>query len=285
MTIIISRHYNIQQVIQVKNEVWIWWLQDVCGGQSILDIVRLTVQLWDRYNFQTLPFPTYQLKQCSVNVRFPGCTWEVNSHWMYSARQLGGITLLVAPFCLKASGNLCQSQVNRWPLTMFKGLLATYKVLWSDITFVQFWSAFFPASVDFTNCPKGSVAHMCWSHSAVSHCCMQITIWKHSANHVNYYTAFNYTKWYSVLWSWAFPEGELLGVLGCHLKSLTLCSWEQESYPGAIWAYIEDNHIKRRPCPSKHLEVEEFSLSCPGSGWSWSGELNAVSLSAWSKDV
>ena len=110
--------------------------------------------------------------------------------------------------------------------------------------------------------PKGSVAHFCWSHSAVSCCFMQITIWNQSGNRVNHYPACK-----------------------CNLKSLTLCSWEQQSYSGATWTSIEDNHIKRWSFPSTHLEAEEFFLSCPESGWIWSGELDALSLSAWSKRV
>ena len=59
-----------------------------------------------------------------------------------------------------------------------------------------------------------------------------------------------------------FPRGrcrELLECRRCHLKSPMLWSWEQQSYPRATWAHIEDNHIKRRPWPSTHLEAEVFS--------------------------
>ena len=49
-------------------------------------------------------------------------------------------------------------------------------VLCSAITFITYWSAFSHGSADFTKCPQGSVAHLCWSHSAVSRCCMQIVI-------------------------------------------------------------------------------------------------------------
>ena len=33
--------------------------------------------------------------------------------------------------------------------------------------------------------------------------------------------------------------------------------------------WVKDNHIKRKPCRSTHLEAEEFSLSCLESGWTW----------------
>ena len=108
---------------------------------------------------------------------------------------------------------------------------------------------------------------------------MQITIWNHSGNQANY-PACNYRKYCSVLWSWTFPVGDVenyWGVRGCHLKRPMLCSWELQCYPGATWASIEDNYIKRS-CPSTHLEADEFSLSCPKSGWSWSGELDALSV-------
>ena len=88
---------------------------------------------------------------------------------------------------------------------------------------------------------------------------MQIIIWKQSANDANYYPACNYKC--SILWSWAFAEGDVKNywsVTGCHLKSPTLYSWEQQSNSGAKRASIEDNQIKRRPCSSAHLEAEEF---------------------------
>ena len=74
-----------------------------------------------------------------------------------------------------------------------------------------------------------------------------------------------------VLW---VPEEEVenyWSVIGCHLESPTLWSSEQQCYQGATWASIKDNHIKRRPCHSTHLEVKYFSLSCLESRWGWSG--------------
>ena len=46
-------------------------------------------------------------------------------------------------------------------------------------------------------------------------------------------------------------------------KGLTLCSWEQRSYPGATWASIVDDHIKRRPRPSPYHTALVAQL--PGS--------------------
>ena len=54
------------------------------------------------------------------------------------------------------------------------------------------------------------------------------------------------------------------GLFQKKMSSPTPCSWEQQSHPGANWASIEDDHIKRRLCIS------------PGSEWSWSWELNTL---------
>ena len=47
-----------------------------------------------------------------------------------------------------------------------------------------------------------------------------------------------------------FLRGESQESLECHMvspKSLSPCSWEQQSYPGALWARAEGDHITRRP--------------------------------------
>ena len=41
-----------------------------------------------------------------------------------------------------------------------------------------------------------------------------------------------------------------------HLESSVPCSWDQQSYPGATWASIEDNYTKRRPCPFPNFIVK-----------------------------
>ena len=70
---------------------------------------------------------------------------------------------------------------------------------------------------------------------------------------------------------------------GRHLNlSPTLRSSEQQSYPRGTRASIEDDQIKI-PCPSPYCEGWTYFAHCPGSGWDWSGELDPVSLSAWSK--
>ena len=155
-------------------------------------------------------------------------------------------------------------------------------MLGSAITFVQLWSAFFLERADFTNCPKGGVAHLCWLHSALSRCYEQITIWNHNDNLSNYHPACNYWKYCSVLWSWAFPNGHVenyWSVTGCHrfMRAAVL----HRGYGTSS----EDIYIKRRMYPSTHLEAEEFPLNWPESGCSWSGEPGALSLSIWSKGV
>ena len=72
-----------------------------------------------------------------------------------------------------------------------------------------------------------------------------------------------------------FPKGRCGELSECHrvpYKNPTLWSWEQQSYPGATLASIDDNNIKKRWCPFMHLEAEVFSPSCPASGWSRSDE-------------
>ena len=44
-------------------------------------------------------------------------------------------------------------------------------------------------STEFTNCVKGSVSCLRWSHSAVSCRCMKVTISNQTCNHVNQYIA------------------------------------------------------------------------------------------------
>ena len=133
------------------------------------------------------------------------------------------------------------------------------KVLWLAITFVQSWSAFFLGNADFINCPK-AVRLICVDHI---HLWAVIVCKLLSGNMVPIMPTTVILK-NDVDNDWS--------VTGNHIKSPTLCSWDQQSLPGATWASIEDNHIKRKPCHSTHLEAEEFSFCCPGSGWSWSGE-------------
>ena len=62
------------------------------------------------------------------------------------------------------------------------------KLVWWTITFVLSRSAFFLRSADFpSNYPKGSVAHLSWSHSDASHHYMQITISNQIGNRANQY--------------------------------------------------------------------------------------------------
>ena len=192
---------------------------------------------------------------------------------IYTARQLSGIALLAPPFCLSAGGNLCQypsiwgpwqySEYLFWPSDIFS---------WSIITFVLFLPAFFLGSADFPNCPKGRVAHLCWSHSAMSCLCMQITISNRCDNHANQYLPVIIEN---IVRGYAFSEGDVenhWSVAKWHLNSQTPCSWE--SYLGATWTSIEDDHIKWR-----------VFLQLPGVGYSWFDELDIVSLSARSKDI
>ena len=97
------------------------------------------------------------------------------------------------------------------------------KVICSTITFVQLSQSFLPRSADLTNCPEGSVLHLCWSGSALSCHCVQITPCKQSRSHANQYPTS--IKWNncSVLRSWAFAYGGVennWSVTRWHLRSL-----------------------------------------------------------------
>ena len=90
----------------------------------------------------------------------------LNLFWkIYTVRQLCGTTFLVSLICLTAAGN--HTKVNIRPLTIFKRPLAT---VWQTFPLSQ--SAFFLGSADFPSCPKGSVAHLCWSHPAMNCRCI-----------------------------------------------------------------------------------------------------------------
>ena len=107
--------------------------------------------------------------------------------YTYTARQLCGITLPVPAFCL-TTGEKSRSASFQGPWHYSKDLsLPSGKLLWSTITYVQSQSTIFLGSVDFSNRPKESVPHLCWSHSVVSRRYMQITKLNYSGNHVNQY--------------------------------------------------------------------------------------------------
>ena len=93
---------------------------------------------------------------------------------------------------------------------------------------------------------------------------MQVTISNQSGNHAKQYpAACNYWKYCSVLRSWAFTEADVnnyWSVTRCRLKVLGRARESSRRTQG-LWECIEDNHIKRRPCPSPYHEAGEFSLS------------------------
>ena len=94
------------------------------------------------------------------------------------------------------------------------------------------------------------MVHWCYSHSAVSRRCMQITVSNQSGNNVNQYLACNHWKHCSVLSSRAF-SGDIenyWSITTCHLQ-----------------AFIEDDHIKR-PRLSPYQEAKVFSRSVQDQG-------------------
>ena len=123
------------------------------------------------------------------------------------------------------------------------------------IPFVQFWPALTSDSADLPNCPKGSVLHLCWSHSALSWRCMHITILNQSRSHADQYPTCSPWNDGSVLRSWPFLyEGveNNWSVTMWHLKILAPCLWGQQSYPGVTLASVAENYMEGRPCSFPH---------------------------------
>ena len=126
-------------------------------------------------------------------------SWNFLLSSAYTDHQLGGITLLMPPFCLTVGGNLWQCNVNIRPRQYIKALLRPPdKLLWSIIIFVQSRPAFFPGSSDPPFCPTLSVANLFWSQSYASRHCMHITNSNQYNNHANRYPVSQYWKYWSV---------------------------------------------------------------------------------------
>ena len=99
------------------------------------------------------------------------------------------------------------------------------------------------------------------SHPAASFRCMQITISDKSGMDNNKYPTCHLWNYCSSLKSWAFSEWYVKDYRRfalCHVKRPAQCLWYQLSYPVAMWALVEDDHIKRRPCPSPNIEGNSF---------------------------
>ena len=90
---------------------------------------------------------------------------------------------------------------NRSPFTVYKGSIATLKYLRSTLTFVWSWSAFSPG-VQISSIAAKAVSHSCWSHSALSCRCVQITIWNQSGNHANQCPACYYQNPWPSIFQW-----------------------------------------------------------------------------------
>ena len=87
--------------------------------------------------------------------------------------------------CYHLASQLTETYVNfnRSPLTIYKShFRPCYKILWSSITFVQSELNLCLGSPDVSSCPKGSVLHLWWLHSAATCGYKQITISTQSVN-------------------------------------------------------------------------------------------------------
>ena len=116
---------------------------------------------------------------------------------------------------------------------------------------------------------------LCWSHSIVSHQCMQTTISNQSGNHANQYPACKFCKHFSVVRFWAFSKGDI--VAGCHLK--VLCHVRESS---GLTEGRRGRLLKAITLKMTH----PFSVSwgrrvCSqrsGLRWIWSEELDTISF-------
>ena len=128
----------------------------------------------------------------------------------------------------------------------------------------------FLRSVDIPNCPKSSVSHLCWSHSAVSCRCMQITISNQIGNHANQYPACNYQN--SVQFSdRGLSQRQVSRIIGALLGAISkvLCRFRETNSrtQGHRLKAVTDGRV--RFCIVKG----DLILSLSGS---WPGELEAV---------
>ena len=84
----------------------------------------------------------------------------------------------------------------------------------------------------FPQLPKVSMAHLCWSPSAVSCRCVQIAFQNPNRNHTIQYPICNYWKYFSAPRPWASSGANVenfWSVKRCHLKRHTPCLWERQS--------------------------------------------------------
>ena len=158
----------------------------------------------------------------------------------------------------------------------------------------QFCPAFFSGIAEFSSLPKGSLAHLCCSHTAASRRWNQITISNRSDTYDNQYPAVineNIVRFsLFALSQWERDVENCWNVTRCHVKVLHCVhessrltqvlrghllkrsyqqktvpfsvSWDERSYfrpPGSGWASIEDDHINWRSCPSTYHEAKVFT--------------------------
>ena len=163
------------------------------------------------------------------------------------------------------------------------------KLLCSIITFVLSWTAFFLRSVDFLNCPKGSVAHLCWSFSVVSRRCVHITIWNQSGNLSNQYQFCDYCKYWSVIKCLAFSERDFencwRSVTRCHLKILRRVHESSSLTQGLLWYLLKMVTSKGDCAICRIMRRNIFLASRIIVETMRQTKLDALSLSAESKGV
>ena len=156
--------------------------------------------------------------------------------------------------------NISHLPIIRKPLTiLWQNFIVDHHVYLVPVSFLS------PECADFPNCFKGFVVDVCWSQLAVSFRCMEISIWNHSGNNTNQYPACSYWTHCSVLRSWAFLYRDV--DIECHKAR------PKNSYAVFVTAVV---------LPRGYMGIHwrwSVETEHPESGWSWSGELDALSLS------
>ena len=175
-----------------------------------------------------------------------------NKQTIYTVRHLCRITLLVK----RVTSQLAEVyvNVNIRHLTIFKRHIVT---LWQSLV----------VDYHFSPVPVSFLSRECWFPQLSERQCSAFVLITFSCGPLLYANCHLKPKrqlrqhqslwifqiYFSVLRSWAFPEGHAKNywsVSRPHLQNPTPCWWAQQVYLRATWASIEVDHIGRRPYPS-----------------------------------
>ena len=138
----------------------------------------------------------------------------------------------------------------------------------------------------FSQLPRGLLAHLCLSHSAVSHRYMEIASQTKAIIMLTniWLVIIENIVQFSGLWRSQSVMSRITGMSQVAIWNKASCAVFVKAVvlPRAIWASIEENHTKRRPCLSPYHEAKDFSLSVQDLGRAdkanSGGELDIVPL-------